>query len=193
MAPQTQICPGQVTSGICRFCGAMAPARWLDAGKTLCARCGSFSISLPGQPPTVTHHDKSIGMRTTAAGKIVRGLRDSPRLKAVKHWYGWQLGQEHARRPPQALSGPIWMDVVFVFAGDKLDWMIAKPDRDNLCKALQDCLVRDGWIAADQQIVGGLLAKITAPTPFTRIEARILTPELLPWMDPQGNLHLPYE
>lgn len=122
-------------------------------------------------PPTVTHHAKRI-----ARGKMF----DPPRLKAARDLY-YVLLVASGQRPPRPLTGPIRLDIVFCFRGDRLAWHTHKPDRDNLCKTFQDQLVAAGFIAADQQIVAGSITKITGPIPYVRASARVLAlPPIVP-------------
>jgi len=92
---------------------------------------------------------------------------------------GWKSQIAEAARPHAPflpLAGPIRMDAVFVFSrpkshygsgknSDKLkegapQYHISKPDGDNLCKAVWDCLTTLGFWRDDCQICAGEWIKV---------------------------------
>lgn len=110
-----------------------------------------------------------------------------PRMKATKRGKhagvydpgtanGWKAQVVEAARvvrPEMPLSGPIRVDMHFLFPRPKrllrkkdpahAIWHTAKPDRDNLEKAVLDCLTADGWFFDDAQVCAGENLKVYAP------------------------------
>ena len=73
-------------------------------------------------------------------------------------------------RPVHPIEGPVFMRVVFWMPRPKrllrpkdpdgAIWHTAKPDRDNLMKALKDALTLDGWWLDDSQVCAGPVFKV---------------------------------
>lgn len=72
-------------------------------------------------------------------------------------------------RPSKPFDGPVRVDLCWLFPRPQRlcrkkdphgrQWHIAKPDRDNLDKAILDELKNDGWWKDDSQVCVGLLIK----------------------------------
>lgn len=77
-----------------------------------------------------------------------------------------------ARRGAPALAGPLGVRAVFLFAMPKGEhrvraprprrWHTAKPDADNLLKAVMDAAVEAGWMADDAPVSQVEVQKIVA-------------------------------
>ena len=121
-----------------------------------------FNIRLEIDPPTVTHHDKQLGKGE--GGKTV--MFDDPRLKAARDAIIAGLQQVVRCRPPAPIDVAIRMDVTFCFRSALVGWHLGKPDRDNLLKTFQDCLVTHKWIKRDELVVTGDVTKLDGPKPY---------------------------
>ncbi len=141
----------------------------MDNEGTVCSDCGSFSVTLDIEPPTVTHHAKKLAVRRYKNGLYAPMMYDSKELQRVRDNYAILLAAS-GKRPRKPLEGPISLHIRFVFQGNSRAWHVQKPDRDNLNKTLQDALVDAGFIAADQTICAGNILKVALPMP--RIEIR---------------------
>ncbi len=121
---------------------------------------------LKGNPPTTTHHDKTIG---AIGGHLT--LRNSAALDEANAWYATMM----PANPRQGVTifGPLQIHVTFCWFDDRLAakdhdgfphrvWLEQKPDWDNAAKGLCDCLVKKGWIADDKRIVKGSVQKIAS-------------------------------
>lgn len=73
-------------------------------------------------------------------------------------------------KPKTPLEGPLRVEITFYLPRPKrlmrkkdpedAVWCIAKPDRDNLEKAVLDALKTDGWFRDDCQVVSGEIRKL---------------------------------
>ena len=82
-----------------------------------------------------------------------------------------EAGREHM--PAMPLSGPVRVGLRFYFPRPqrlmrKKDpanriWHTSKPDRDNLEKAVLDCLTAAGWFCDDSQVCAGETLKFYVP------------------------------
>ena len=78
-----------------------------------------------------------------------------------------RAGEPH--RPEVPLDGPLEVSITFFLPRPKRlmrkkdpdgpVWAPGKPDRDNLDKAVLDCLTTDGWWRDDAQVVAGEVRK----------------------------------
>lgn len=120
-----------------------------------------MKIFLPIVPPKTTHQSKKI----VRIGKFHK-LADKPELTEVISDY-MSLLQPYA--PPRPLSGPIILDLEFVFPWRKSEPkrnrilgkipMTSKPDRDNMEKTLNDVMTKLGFWTDDAQIFDGRTSK----------------------------------
>jgi Holliday junction resolvase RusA-like endonuclease len=118
-----------------------------------------IELTLPMDPPTVTHHDKQI--HRFAGGR--RGLEDSDELKAAKERYAKLLAAS-GRRPRAPLDGPIRLDARFVFPHPtRTDWHTEKPDRHNPRRWWPTRCSTRGSSRADQRICSGDVQKWWGP------------------------------
>lgn len=122
----------------------------------------AWQAFLAVEPPTVTHNDLEayVVMRR---GMPRAAVRKSDRLKAAEDAIMAALGR---CAPDLPLSGPLRLDVRWCFAThgrhEQGEPHAQRPDVDNLCKTLSDCLVRAGVIADDRLVADGMLAKAWA-------------------------------
>ena len=118
----------------------------------------------------------------------VRGdHKAQPRVKAYKrgahagvytpgsadYWKTLVVEAGRSVRPSEPISGPVRVDLWFYFKRPKRlcrkkDPACAlphtsKPDRDNLEKAVLDCLTQDGWWHDDAQVCEGGVRKLYHP------------------------------
>lgn len=111
---------------------------------------GSVWFRLLGDPPTVTHHDKKIGMRFGKGGKKHATLRDTPELEAARNWFIERIPfSEKCVAPPIIFTAMWFFPSTAENAGKP---MITKPDLDNIEKVLLDVLALRGWIEHDQHV-----------------------------------------
>lgn len=113
---------------------------------------------IPGEPPTVTHHDKQL---------VVRGgkprMTDSKRLTAARELYLSRIPKNAG--PP--VAGPLLLVVTFFWTDPKAtkpQWRTLKPDADNAAKVFQDLLCVRGWIENDAHVVALTAWKVNVPT-----------------------------
>lgn len=123
----------------------------------------SIQAFLAMVPPTVTHNDLE-----AARGRGGRPyIRKSDRLREAEGAYMARLAP---LRPERPLSGPVRLVLRWCFptggAHAQGEPMADVPDLDNMCKTLQDCLVRAGIVSEDRRVVDLRLSKA--------------------WMDPAG-------
>jgi Holliday junction resolvase RusA-like endonuclease len=136
-------------AGAARSRGVRPVPKPRQMGKSVHVGTGRvIELTLPMDPPTVTHHDKQI--HRFAGGR--RGLEDSDELKAAKERYAKLLAAS-GRRPRAPLDGPIRLEATFVFAHPtRTDEHTDKPDASNLIKVCEDALARAGFLLADQRV-----------------------------------------
>ena len=104
--------------------------------------------------PTVTHQEHDVRV---VNGKPV--FYDPPELKAARQKYQDMLARH---RPPEKLTGPLHLHVVWCFLTKKHPdgaWRTTKPDTDNLQKLLKDCMTRVGFWEDDAQVCSELAEK----------------------------------
>lgn len=123
----------------------------------------AWQAFLAVEPPTVTHNDLVAYVVYGPDDRPMAAIRRSDRLKAAEDAIMAALGR---CAPDLPLSGPLRLDVRWCFAthGRHEQWEphAQRPDVDNLCKTLSDCLVRAGVIADDRLVADGMLAKAWA-------------------------------
>jgi Holliday junction resolvase RusA-like endonuclease len=132
----------------------------------------------------------------------VRGLpKAQPRARATKRgahagvydpgtanaWKAIVVFAAREHRPPSPLDGPLSVSIDFLMprpksrmrkcdpSGEILS--SAKPDRDNLEKAVLDALTQDGWWRDDAQVCAGEVRKLyhaKGATPGARIAIRAI-------------------
>jgi Holliday junction resolvase RusA-like endonuclease len=147
-------------AGAARSRGGRTIPKPRQMGKTVHVGNGRvIELTLPMDPPTVTHHDKNIGRGK--GGRPV--LVDDPQLKAARERYAKLLAAS-GKRPGVPLDGPIRLDARFVFPHpSRTDQHTEKPDRDNAEKVMADALVEARFISADQRICCGDVEKWWGP------------------------------
>lgn len=131
------------------------------------ALAGYFFLNLGIDPPTTTHHDKTIQKRGGQGGHMT--LVDSPALRAVWEKY---LRLVPERRTLAPLIPPVALHVHFRFRlpehwGQRAasspagpGWFhIGKPDLDNQVKVLKDVLALRGYLANDSHVAMEFLSK----------------------------------
>ena len=105
-------------------------------------------FTIPIDPPTVTFQDKCLGVRY---GKPY--MYESQKLKDAKAMIRAHVGKY---KPAEPMKGPLKLSVYWVFRytkASKEQWMVRKPDLDNLNKMLQDVLQDLQFFDDDSQIV----------------------------------------
>lgn len=85
-------------------------------------------------------------------------------------WKACVVREARPFRPPHPLEAPLSVSLVVYLPRPKalmrrkdpegLIWCAKKPDRDNLDKAVLDCLKDDGWFRDDSQVVTGGVSKV---------------------------------
>ena len=93
----------------------------------------------------------------------------SPQSHPVYAWRAAIVEAAAPHKPAEPLTGPVRVNLRFYFKRPqrllrKRDpvariWHTGKPDRDNLDKAVLDCLTDAGWWADDSQVCAGELTK----------------------------------
>ena len=113
--------------------------------------------------------------------RVIGDPKAQPRIKATvrrgashatvytpstaKGWKESVVIQARPHKPQWPLKGPLRVRLCFLFGRPqrlmrKKDpagpiWHTVKPDRDNLEKAVLDCLTDDGWFCDDAQVCAG--------------------------------------
>lgn len=103
---------------------------------------------IPGEPPTVTHHDKILKPRGRE-GKLKPV--DSPALTAARSHYLFAIPQ----RSGPAVAGPLMLQLIFCWsdaAATEVTWRQVKPDADNAAKVVTDILAMRGWVENDSRV-----------------------------------------
>lgn len=98
-------------------------------------------------PPTITHQEKKVAVKN---GKPV--FYEPPALKDAREKLTAHLWQN---RPETSLLGPVMLKVMWLFPNKghlNGDWMIRKPDTDNLQKLLKDCMTTCEFWEDDAQV-----------------------------------------
>ena len=108
-------------------------------------------------------------VRATIRGKHA-GVYDPG---TASEWKAAVVAAARKHRPEYPIAGPCRVVLRFYFARpqrlmrkkDPVDriWHTAKPDRDNLEKAVLDCLTKDGWFCDDAQVCAGETLKFYVP------------------------------
>ncbi|MBR2096581.1 MAG: RusA family crossover junction endodeoxyribonuclease [Prevotella sp.] len=122
-------------------------------------------FTIPIDPPTVTFQDKCLGIRY---GKPY--MYESPKLKDAKAMIRAHVGKY---KPAEPMKGPIKLSVYWVFRytkASKEQWMVRKPDLDNLNKMLQDVMQDLQFFEDDSQIVILQAAKTRFKNPCISVE-----------------------
>ncbi|MEQ1891060.1 MAG: RusA family crossover junction endodeoxyribonuclease [Planctomycetota bacterium] len=142
--------------------------------------------------------------RSAAISFTVRGLpKAQPRPRAFSRgahagvydpgtageWKGLVVAAARPHRPTEPLGGPVRLSIDFLMprpkrlmrARDEAGelWCTAKPDRDNLEKAVLDALKQDGWFLDDALVCAGEVRKVyhaKAGVPGARITVEELEP-----------------
>ncbi len=88
----------------------------------------------------------------------------------AENWKADVVAAARSVRPTVPLEGPVRVDIRFLLPrptslcrkkdSPGMIWATARPDRDNLEKAVLDALGNDGWWRDDAQIVCGEVAKL---------------------------------
>jgi hypothetical protein len=123
---------------------------------------GYVGLWLPGDPPTATHHAKSIEYRTRPGGGVYPKLVNDPRLKAAWDHYLAHMPERASLvpiRPPYLVTAQFW----WALPADPVQWPLGalpggwrwqeKPDLDNSIKVLQDVLALRGYLIDDSMVV----------------------------------------
>lgn len=113
------------------------------------------------QPPTVTHQEKQV--------RVVKGkpvFYEPAKLKEARAKLTAYLAQH---RPMAPYTGPVKLQVMWCFPvrGGHRDgeYMVAKPDTDNLQKLLKDVMTDLGFWQDDAQVVLEIVEKFWAAVP----------------------------
>ena len=118
-------------------------------------------------PPTVTHQEKKIGVRS---GKPY--LYEPAEVKVARAKLTAHLGQH---KPDERMKGAIRLVVKWCFPrGNHKDgeYRTTKPDTDNLQKLLKDCMTDVGFWKDDAQVASEICEKFWAELPgiWIRVE-----------------------
>jgi len=118
----------------------------------------SIAFFIPCNPPKSTAQASHRIMKRRDGTQFV-GKFDSSKGKAVQDELLIMLGQH---RPATAFSGPLVLIVEWCYPWRKSEpkknmvsgwkWCDTRPDVDNLCKLLFDCMTRLGFWVDDSQI-----------------------------------------
>lgn len=122
-------------------------------------------FTIPIDPPTVTFQDKCLGVRY---GKPY--MYESQKLKDAKATIRAHVGKY---KPAEPMKGPLKLSVYWVFRytkASKEQWMVRKPDLDNLNKMLQDVMQDLQFFEDDSQIVILQAAKTRFKNPCISVE-----------------------
>lgn len=126
--------------------------------KLMPALDGYVMFQLVGEPPTATHHDKTITFR---AGR--QCLADSPKLQLARRWYLDRIPERSELVPLNPRYGVVarfefrwslpldtnkWRPLA-TYGGYRHE----KPDLDNLKKVVLDVLGERGWLVDDSHVV----------------------------------------
>lgn len=139
-----------------------------------------FDVVLNIDPPKVTHHQKTLGLRNGKGGKLIPTMRDKPELEQAQAMIAMGLHRSTVRagsKPRRPIQAKVIMDVSFCFRSDIIEYWGNTPDRDNLAKTLQDVMTRNGWFDDDRLIVGGIVEKGCGPEPFIRVVCELADDE----------------
>lgn len=112
----------------------------------------------------------------------------------AEHWKSQIAVAAKAHRPETPLDGPIECNLTFVFPRPKKHyrtgstvlrsdapvWHVGKPDRDNLDKAVMDCLTALGFWTDDSRVCAGQIRKVYVSTLWPRPGAQITIREIDP-------------
>lgn len=135
--------------------------------------------------------------RHQAFAKVVEKPGQKPRAMArvyqkntAENWKSLVVAAGRDHRPDKPLTGPVFLRVVFLMPrpqrlkrkrdAEGVIWHTARPDRDNLMKALMDSLSQDGWWCDDSQVCTGPVDKYyhsKSGSPGAEIEILELTGE----------------
>ena len=115
---------------------------------------------LPMQPPTTTHNAKQLHAYMKG-GQPHAVLHDSPELKQTRAKLHAHLAP-HAPEKPIPAGRPVRLLVKWCFPAEGRkngSWRTAKPDTDNLEKALKDEMTRLHFWADDAQVCSEIVEK----------------------------------
>lgn len=116
---------------------------------------------LPMIPPTATHQEKKVTVRS---GKPV--VYEPAEVKTARAKLTAHLAQH---QPSRRLRGPVQLIVKWCFPiqGDHRDgeYKTSKPDTDNLIKLLKDCMTKVGFWKDDAQVASEINEKFWAKVP----------------------------
>ncbi len=129
-----------------------------------------ISFFMPMCPPTVTHQEKSITVRS---GKPI--VYEPAELKTARTKLEAHLAQHI---PHKAFSGPVRLVTKWLFpiTGTHTDgeWKSTKPDTDNLQKMLKDCMTKLHYWKDDALVCSEIIEKFWAEHPGIYIVIRDL-------------------
>ncbi|HWE97563.1 MAG TPA: RusA family crossover junction endodeoxyribonuclease [Tepidisphaeraceae bacterium] len=118
---------------------------------------GYVMFHLVGEPPTATHHDKTIAFR---AGR--QCLVDSPKLQLARRWYLDRIPERSELVPLNPRFGIVArFEFRWSLPLDTNKWPALatyggyrheKPDLDNLKKVVLDVLGERGWVVDDSHV-----------------------------------------
>lgn len=127
-----------------------------------------INFFMPMIPPTSTKQTR--GIRHGKDGKVqFYSRKDGDAEEKLKSHLAQHI-------PPKPFAGAVKVVVKWCFPikGDHIDGepYINKPDVDNLCKALYDCMTKLGFWKDDKQIYSSVTEKFWAHVPgiYVRIE-----------------------
>lgn len=131
-----------------------------------------IKITIPGQPPRVTHQS---GTRHTSHGnhtyKTPQLQAEELRLiKGLKPYV-----------PAEKITGPVMLTVTYVFkpTAKKMrgQWKTTKPDTDNMIKTLKDVMTRMHFWTDDAQVAKESVSKVWDDEPGIHITIQELENE----------------
>ena len=121
-------------------------------------------------PPTVTHQEKKIGVRS---GKPY--LYEPAEVRAARSKLTAHLGQH---KPEKSMKGAVRLVVKWCFPRGKHEdgeYRTTKPDTDNLQKLLKDCMTDVGFWKDDAQVASEICEKFWAEVPGIWIHVEEIT------------------
>ncbi len=123
------------------------------------------------QPPTTTHNAKQLHAYMKGGRRAV--LHDSPELKQTRAKLHAHLAPTRRKSPsPQAVRCVCWSSGASCRGPQNGSWRTAKPDTDNLEKALKDEMTRLHFWADDAQVCSEIVEKFWSDPcgVFVRVE-----------------------
>lgn len=119
---------------------------------------------IEGDPPRATAQER----RVSVVGGRPR-MYDPDSVVYAKQLLCMWLTQY---KPPRPLTGPVRLDVHWMFRARSFRpgiWKVTRPDVDNLMKLMQDCMTRTGYWEDDSQIVDLRVRKSWQKVPGIRV------------------------